>query len=165
MKNVKSRICDLGIVGNSSNSQCNHPGKGLSGVFVGRKDVKACGESVPLGIEPDAITPYPAVPEEYGVLCEGYGGYRIPLAPFKGMFTAVCFRGSGNGNGVVSGFVVDNRGYVESVATVSDRNGFAYLPLTLHSHALYASVPMVEGKPVWETITVQFLKGESRRFR
>ena len=165
MKNVKSRICDLGIVGNSSNSQRNRPGRGLSGVFVGRKDVKACGDSVPLSIEPDTITPYPAVPEEYGVLCEGYGGYRIPLAPFKGMFTAVCFRGSGNGNGVVSGYVVDNRGYVESVATGSDEDGYATLPLTLHSHALYASVPMVGGKPVWDAITVQFLKGESRRLR
>ena len=112
MKNVKSRICDLGIVGNLGYSQRSHQGKGLSGVFVGRKDVKACGESVPLGIELDTITPYPAVPEEYGVLCEGYGGYRIPLAPFKGMFTAVCFRGSGNGNGVVSGYVVDNSYYV-----------------------------------------------------
>ena len=165
MKNVKSRICDLGIVGNSSNSQCNHPGKGLSGVFVGRKDVKACGESVPLSIESDTITPYPAVPEEYGVLCEGYGGYRIPLAPFKGMFTAVCFRGSGNGNGVVSGYVVDNMGYVESVAAESDEDGYATLPLTQYSHALYASVPMVEGKPVWETITVRFFIGESRRLR
>ena len=150
------------VVRDSSNSQRNHPGRGLSGVFVGRKDVKACGESAHLSIEPDTITPYPAVPEEYGVLCEGYGGYRIPLAPFKGMFSAVRFRGSGNSNGVVSGYVVDNRGYVESVAAESDEDGYATLPLTACSHALYASVPMVEGNPVWDTITVQFSKGESQ---
>ena len=61
--------------------------------------------------------------------------------------------------------MVDNRGYVESVATESDEDGYATLPLTACSHALYASVPMVEGKPVWDAITVLFLKGESRRLR
>ena len=165
MKNVKSRICDLGIVGNSSNSQRNRSGRGLSGVFVGRKDVKACGDSVPLSIESDTITPYPAVPQEYGVLCDGYGGYRIALAPLRDAFGIVKFRGVGNGSGVVSGYVVDNRGYVESVATESDEDGYATLSLTQYSHALYASVPMVEGKPVWETITVRFFIGESRRLR
>lgn len=158
MKNVKSRICDLGIVGNSSNGQRSHLGRGLPGVFVERKDVKACGESVPLSIEPDTITPYPAVPQEYGVLCDGYGGYRIALAPLRDAFGIVKFRGVGNGSGVVSGYVVDNRGYVESVATESNDDGYANLPLTACSHALYASVPMIEGKPVWETITVQFFE-------
>ena len=160
MKNVKSRICDLGIVGNSSNSQYNHPGKGLSGVFVGRKDLKACGESVPLSIEPDTITPYPAVPQEYGVLCDGYGGYRIALAPLRDAFGIVKFRGVGNGSGVVSGYMVDNRGYVESVATESDEDGYATLPLTQYSHALYASVPLANGEPVWDAITVRFFIGE-----
>ena len=90
-------------------------------------------------------------------MCDGYGGYRIALASFRSTFTSVRFRGLGNASGVVSGYVVDNRGYVESVATESDEDGYASLPLTLYSHALYASVPMVNGGPVWDTITVQFL--------
>ena len=165
MKNVKSRNCDFRIVGSTDGNQWNRMGRTVSGIHVLHHGDKVCAVSHPCEIEPHHITPYPAVPEEYGVLCEGYVGYRIPLAPFKGMFTAVRFRGSGNGSGVVGGYVVDNRGYVESVATESDEDGYATLPLTACSHALYASVPMIEGKPVWETITLHFLKGESRRLR
>ena len=161
MKNVKSRNCDFRIVGSTDGNQWNRIARAVSGIHVLHHGDKVCGGSYPCEIEPHNITPYPAVPEEYGVLCEGYGGYRIPLAPFKGMFTAVRFRGSGNGSGVVGGYVVDNRGYVESVAAESNEDGYASLPLTLHSHALYASVPMVEGKPVWDAITVQFFIGES----
>ena len=165
MKNVKSRIFDFRIVGNTGGNQWNRIGRRVPGIHVLRRGDEACSECLPCEIEPHNITPYPAVPQEYGVLCDGYGGYRIPLAPFKGMFTAVCFRGSGNGNGVVSGYVVDNRGYVESVATESNDDGYATLPLTQYSHALYASVPTIEGKPVWKTITVRFFIGESRRLR
>ena len=161
MKNVKSRICDFRIVGNTGGNQWNRMGRTVFGIHVLHHGDEACSECLPCEIEPHNITPYPAVPQEYGVLCDGYGGYRIALALLKDAFGVVKFRGVGNGSWVVSGYVVDNRGYVESVATESDEDGYATLPLTLHSHALYASVPMIEGNPVWETITVQFLKAEN----
>ena len=165
MKNVKSRNCDFRIVGGTDGNQWNRIGRTVSGIHVLHHGDEACSECLPCEIEPHNITPYPAGPQEYGVLCDGYGGYRIALALLKDAFGVVKFRGVGNGSWVVSGYVVDNRGYVESVATESDEDGYATLPLTACSHALYASVPMIEGKPVWETITVQFLKGESRRLR
>ena len=165
MKNVKSRICDFRIVGNTGGNQWNRMGRTVFGIHVLHHGDEVCAESHPCEIEPHNITPYPAVPQEYGVLCDGYGGYRIALALLKDAFGVVKFRGVGNGSWVVSGYVVDNRGYVESVATESDEDGYATLPLTLHSHALYASVPMIEGKPVWDAITVLFLKAENGKVK
>ena len=118
---------------------------------------------VPCCIEPEKITRYPAVLEEHGALCRGFGGYRVPLAAFKGHFNRVRFRGMGNGKHVVCGYVVDKDGYVESFARMPESDdGWAVLPLTPDSHALFASVPLKKGKPVWKDITVQ-LYGNSMR--
>ena len=157
MKNVKSRNVNLRIVGNDGGNKRNSIGRELPGIHIVHRAGKANGESIPCEIEPHNITPYPAVPQEYGLQCAGYCGYRVALAPFRGTFSAVRFRGDGNGDNVVSGYVVDNKGYVESVAAESDEDGYAVLPLTTNSHALYASVPMDGGKPVWDTIMVRFL--------
>ena len=157
MKNVKSRNCDFRIVGSTDGNQWNRMGRTVSGIHVLHHGDKVCAGSHPCEIEPHNITPYPAVPQEYGLQCAGYCGYRVALAPFRGTFCAVRFRGAGNGDNVVSGYVVDNKGYLESVAAESDEDGYAVLPLTTNSHALYASVPMDGGKPVWDTITVRFL--------
>lgn len=156
MKNVKSRNVNLRIVGNDGGNQWDSIGRELPGIHIVHRAGKANGESAPCEIEPHNITSYPAVPDEYGVQCEGYGGYRVALAPFRGAFSAVRFRGAGNGDDVVSGYVVNNNGYVESIAAESVEDGYVTLPLTRHSHALYASVPMDDGKPVWDTITVRF---------
>lgn len=104
-----------------------------------------------------SITPYPAIQEEYGALCRGFGGYRVVLSPFTGHFGAIRFRGKGNGGKVVCGYIIDKQGYIESVASIPDDDGYVTLPLTPASHALYASVPLKGGKPVWDSITVEFL--------
>lgn len=106
----------------------------------------------------ETITPYPAIEAEYGVKHRGFGGYRVPLVHFKDYFCSIRFRGAGNGKKVVCGYVVDNKGCIESVATVSENNeGWASLPLTAKSHALYASVPMKGGRPLWEKLFVELL--------
>ena len=58
---------------------------------------------------------------------------------------------------VVCGYIVISQGYVVSVTTVCDGDGFATLPLPPDSHALYASVPTRRGKPVWGRITVELI--------
>ena len=109
-------------------------------------------------IEVLSFSPYPAVPKEHGVLCRGYCGYRIDLAPFNGRFCEIRFRGCGNGRHVVCGYVIDKEGNIESVATKPyDDKGNAVLPLTSISHALYASVPIKKGELAWNRITVQFV--------
>ncbi len=111
---------------------------------------------LPCEMDIDIITPYPAIPEEYGAQCPGFGGYRVALAPLSRFFCAISFRGVGNGMEVVSGYIVDNQGYVESVAVGPDGDdGYATLPLTPDSHALYASVPLPGGLPLWNNITVK----------
>ena len=116
---------------------------------------------VPCTVEPQKITRYPAVLEEHGAYCRGFGGYRIPLSPFKGEFNKIRFRGMGNGKEVVCGYVIDKDGYVESfVRMPGDDDGWAVLPITPESHALFASVPLVKGKPAWDDIHVQ-LYGDS----
>lgn len=111
-----------------------------------------------LAIDPHVITPYPAVIEEYGALYKDFGGYRVDLAPFRDSFCGIRFRGTGNGSAVVCGYIIDNDGYVESVARLScDDSGYVVLPLTPRSYALYASVPTRYGKPVWDSITVEFI--------
>lgn len=112
--------------------------------------------------EVERITPYPATPEEYGLLCHGFGGYRIELSPYRGVFSEIRFRGCGNGKEAVCGYIVDKNGCIESIALEPDNDeGYALLPLTPDSHALFASVPMQGGKPVWESITVQFASGSA----
>lgn len=109
---------------------------------------------MPCELDITVITPYPAVTDEYGVRYKGFGGYRVPLSPLAYGFCEVKFRGKGNGKRVVCGYIVDRHGFVESVATVCDRDGYATLPLTPDSHALYASVPTHRGKPQWGRITI-----------
>ena len=116
------------------------------------------GISEALVIEPHAITPYPAIPEEYGATSKDFGGYRVELALFKESFCGIRFRAAGNGADVVCGYIVDKDGNVESVAQQpDDENGHTTLPLTPRSHALYASIPTKDGKPVWRSITVEFI--------
>lgn len=118
---------------------------------------------IPFFVSPEKITRYPAVLEEYGVLCRGFGGYRIPLARFKGEFKEISFRGMGNGKQVVCGYVVDSDGYIESyVSMPADSDGWATLPLTPRSHALYASVPLRKGKPAWTDIKVELIYDSMR---
>lgn len=113
---------------------------------------------VPFVIEPKKITRYPAVLEEHGAICSGFGGYRIQLSPFRGGFCSVRFRGMGNGNDVVCGYVIDKDGYIESFARMPcSSDGWTELPLTSKSHALFASVPLRHGKPVWKNIAVELL--------
>ena len=119
MKNVKSRNLNLRITSSAGGNQWNSIVRDLPGIHVVHRASNVCRESAPCEIEPHNITSYPAVPDEYGVQCEGYGGYRVALAPFRGAFSAVRFRGAGNGDDVVSGYVVDNNGYVESIAAES----------------------------------------------
>lgn len=115
---------------------------------------------VPCTIEPQRITRYPAILEEHGAYCRGFGGYRIPLAPFRDEFNKIRFRGMGNGKQVVCGYVIDKNGYVESFVRMPGEDGWAILPITPDSHALFASVPLVKGKPAWDDIHVQ-LYGDS----
>ena len=127
------------------------------GLVAGKQDSikEYIGKSCELDIE--TITPYPAITKEYGLRCKGFGGYKVPLAPLANSFSEIRFRGRGNGKDVVCGYIVDNNGYVESVATECDHEGYATLPLTPHSHILYASVPTSRNKPVWERITIELL--------
>ena len=115
---------------------------------------------VPCTIEPQRITRYPAILEEHGAYCRGFGGYRIPLATFRDEFNKIRFRGMGNGKQVVCGYVIDKNGYVESFVRMPGEDGWAILPITPDSHALFASVPLVKGKPAWDDIHVQ-LYGDS----
>ena len=140
----------LGITGNIAE-------KATLAVLADSHNSLARNVGIPCELEITAITPYPAVTEEYGVHCKGFGGYRVPLEPLSKGFYKVRFRGKGNGKKVVCGYIVNSQGYVESVATVCDGDGFATLPLTPDSHALYASVPTRRGKPVWGRITVELM--------
>ena len=115
---------------------------------------------VPCTLEPQRITRYPAILEEHGAYCRGFGGYRIPLAPFRDEFNKIRFRGMGNGKQVVCGYVIDKNGYIESFVRMPGEDGWAILPITRDSHALFASVPLVKGKPAWDDIRVQ-LYGDS----
>lgn len=140
----------LGITGNIAE-------KATLAVLADSHNSLACNVGIPCELEITAITPYPAVTDEYGVHCKGFGGYRVPLEPLAKGFYKVMFRGKGNGKNVVCGYIVNKQGHVESVATVCDKDGFAILPLTPNSHALYASVPTRRGKPVWGRITVELI--------
>lgn len=140
----------LGITGNIAE-------KATLAVLTDSHNSLARNVGIPCELEITAITPYPAVTEEYGVHCKGFGGYRVPLEPLSKGFYKVRFRGKGNGKKVVCGYIVNKQGYVESVAIVCDEDGFATLPLTPDSHALYASVPTRRGKPVWGRITVELM--------
>ena len=140
----------LGITGNIAE-------KATLAVLADSHNSLARNVGIPCELEITAITPYPAVTEEYGVHCKGFGGYRVPLESLAKGFYKVRFRGKGNGKKVVCGYIVNKQGYVESVATVCDKDGFAILPLTPDSHALYASVPTRRGKPVWGRITVELM--------
>ena len=112
--------------------------------------------------EVERITPYPATPEEHGLLCHGFGGYSIELSLYRGVFSEIRFRGCGNGKEAVCGYIVDKNGCIESIALEPGNDeGYALLPLTPDSHALFASVPMLDGKPVWESITVQLASGSA----
>lgn len=114
----------------------------------------------PCVLSPDRIRPYPAILHEYGMRSKGFGGYRIQLAPFNGIFKEVKFRGKGNGNDVVSGYIIDKQGGIESFALSPDTpDGYTTLPLTPNSLALYASVPMEGKRAVWENITVELHTG------
>lgn len=111
---------------------------------------------VPCTVKPDRITPYPATLGEHGVPFKGFCGYRISLFPFKGNFDRISFRGIGNGKSVVSGYIIDENGYIESYALQPDnRKGWATLPLTAKSHALYASVPLKNNKPLWDDLSAE----------
>ncbi len=145
MENKKTKV--VGLHTSANNTSVNDLQKTL-----------VCSVDKSCELQVETFTPYPAILEEYGATCRGYGGYRISLAPFKGLFSAIRFRGKGNGKKAVCGYVINTQGYVEAVATECDSDGYATLPLTSSSHALFASVPMKSGKPVWESITVQLIK-------
>ena len=114
----------------------------------------------PCVLSPDRIRPYPAILHEYGMRSKGFGGYRIQLAPFNGIFKQVKFRGKGNGNDVVSGYIIDKQGGIESFALSPDTpDGYTTLSLTPNSLALYASVPMEGKRAVWDNITVELHTG------
>lgn len=149
MENEKTKVIELPVSAN--NKTVNDLQKTL-----------VCSVDKSCELQVETITPYPAILEEYGATCRGYGGYRISLAPFNGLFSAVRFRCRGNGKKVVCGYVINSQGYVESVAAECDNDGYAILPLTSSSHALFASVPMKGGKPVWDCITVQLIKSTPR---
>lgn len=107
-------------------------------------------------LKPERLTPYPAILREYGLRRRGYGGYRILLAPFSGQYSKVEFRGLGDGKEVVCGYIVDKQGNIESFAVSPQRSdGYTVLPLTSNSYALYASLPMKSGLPLWDNITVR----------
>lgn len=109
-------------------------------------------------LKPERITPYPAILREYGLRRKGYGGYRILLAPFADQYSEVVFRGIGNGNEIVSGYVIDRQGNIESfAATAGSPDGYTVLPLTSNSYALFATVPLSGKQPVWSNITVKLI--------
>lgn len=111
---------------------------------------------IPCVLDYPVITNTAAIPSEQGSVCEGFGGYRIPLASFKGDFSEIKFRGAGNNDNVVCGYIVDKEGNIETVAEVAnDDDGSCVLPVTPNSRTLYASVPFQDGKPVWENIDVE----------
>lgn len=113
---------------------------------------------VPCILKPERITPYPAILREYGLRRKGYGGYRVQLAPFADQYSEVVFRGIGNGNSIVSGYVIDRQGNIESfAATPGSPDGYTVLPLTPNSYALFATVPLSGKQPVWSNITVKLI--------
>ena len=113
---------------------------------------------VPCILKPERITPYPAILREYGLRRKGYGGYRILLAPFVGQYVKVLFQGLGNGKDVLSGYVIDRQGNIESfAATPSSVDGYTELPVTPNSYALFATVPLSGKQPVWSNITVKLI--------
>lgn len=117
---------------------------------------KKQNKTVLLTVEESSITRYPAMVDEYGLTCKGFGGYRVELARLSGLFAEIRFRGQGNGENVVCGYIIDQDGFVESVAnSPADADGYAVLPLTAKSYALFASVPLHRGKPVWDEINVE----------
>ena len=125
-----------------------------SGTQVDTCAVSISGE--PIVVDTCSINSYPAIVEEYGRQHRDFGGYRIPLSRFKDVFCGIKFRGKGNADDVVCGYIVDDNGYVESVASVpDDADGYSVLPLTEKSHALYASVPLKDGKPIWDIVTIE----------
>lgn len=115
---------------------------------------------VPCYIEPDAVTGFPAVPGKQGKKCDGYAGYSATLVPFAGDFDEVVFTAQGNGDDVVCGYVVDKDGKIESVAETPIVEGaLVRLPLTPNSHKLYASIPVNDGKPLDDDITIKLFSG------
>lgn len=109
-------------------------------------------------LKPERITPYPAILSEYGLRRKGYGGYRVQLAPFADQYSEVVFRGIGNGNEIVSGYVIDRQGNIESFAAMAGSpDGYTVLPLTPNSYALFATVPLSGKQPVWSNITVKLI--------
>ena len=150
MENTESFVYSSKATANSSNNSNNSGG--------GRVLVRYPHKTCELQIE--TTTPYPAVPEEYGALCRGFRGYRVLLVHFKEYYNSIRFRASGNGKNVVCGYIVDKQGYIESIATDTDAAGYATLPLTPDSHALYASIPAKSVNPQWGSVTVQFIKSK-----
>ena len=87
-----------------------------------------------------------------------YACYRVDLAPFKGEFNSIRFRATADGKDVVFGMLVDKRGDLESIAQ-ADKPGEATIniPLSAESKTLFATMPLKNGKPAWENITVELL--------
>ena len=87
-----------------------------------------------------------------------YACYRVDLAPFKGDFDRVRFRATADGENVVYGILVDKDGDLECIAK-ADKSGEATInmPLSTKSKMLFATMPLMKGKPAWDNVTVELL--------
>lgn len=93
------------------------------------------------------------------VVCsKEYACYRVDLEPFKGEFDRIRFRATADGKDVVYGMLVDKHGNLESIAK-ADTPGEATInmPLSAKSKTLFATMPLKNGKPAWENVTVELL--------
>ena len=83
--------------------------------------------------------------------------FRLKI--IKGCFSQVRFCAASNGSDVVFGYILDEDGRVESVA--SDASSpvvdLSVLPLTPNSKTLVAAMPLIDGKPEWDDAQVEFL--------
>lgn len=87
-----------------------------------------------------------------------YACYRVDLTPFKGEFDRVRFRATTDGKDVVFGMLVDKDDNPEFTAK-ADEPGAATIniPLSAKSTTLFATMPLKNGKPAWENVTVELL--------
>lgn len=87
-----------------------------------------------------------------------YACYRVDLTPFKGEFDRIRFRAVSDGRDIAFGMLVDKDGNLDYIAK-ADKPGEATIniPLSAGSKTLFATMPLKNGRPAWDDVTVELL--------
>ena len=108
------------------------------------------------------MTLYPARKGDVKKVSPEAVSYMVNLRPFRDKFTAVRFKAMSsfsNEEDIVRGIIINDDGDVERECDnrYGTSNPWTRLPITEKSSYLIATVPSVDGKPLWIPERVEFL--------